>query len=77
MIRGIAATRVNHFRIFDRWGKVVYEVNNGEANQTAWGWDGTDRNGEKLNPAVFVYTYEIECINNDIVTGSGNITLVR
>lgn len=77
MIRGIAATRINHFRVFDRWGKVVYEITNGEANQTAWGWDGTDRNGEKLNPAVFVYTYEIECINNDIVTGSGNITLVR
>ena len=77
MIRGIAATRVNYFRVFDRWGKLVYESLNGEANQTLWGWDGTDRTGEKLNPAVFVYTYEIECINGDIVTGNGNVTLVR
>ena len=73
----IAATRVNYFRVFDRWGKLVYESLNGEANQTLWGWDGTDRTGEKLNPAVVVYTYEIECINGDIVTGNGNVTLVR
>ncbi len=77
MIRGIAATRVNYFRIFDRWGKLVYETLNGAANETNWGWDGTDRTGEKLNSAVFVYTYEIECINHDIVTGNGNVTLVR
>jgi gliding motility-associated-like protein len=77
MIRGIAATKVNYFRIFDRWGKLVYETTNGAPNETTWGWDGADRNGEKLNPAVFVYTYEIECINHDIVTGNGNVTLVR
>lgn len=77
MIRGLAATRINNFRIFDRWGKLVFESLNGTANEPRFGWDGTDRGGEKLNPAVFVYTYEIECINHDIITGSGNITLVR
>ncbi len=77
MIRGMAATRINYFRVFDRWGKLVFETTNGEPNEPRWGWDGNDRNGEKLNPAVFVYTYEIECINNETVSGSGNITLVR
>ncbi|HLP20876.1 MAG TPA: PKD domain-containing protein [Chitinophagales bacterium] len=77
MIRGLAATRINYFRIFDRWGQLVYEAQNGAANETLWGWDGTNRQGEKLNPAVFVYTYEIECINHDVVTGRGNVTLVR
>lgn len=77
MIRGIAATKIHYFRVFDRWGKLVYETTGGATNQTRWGWDGTDRSGEKLNPAVFVYTYEIECINGDVLTGNGNVTLVR
>jgi gliding motility-associated-like protein len=77
MIRGIAATKINYFRVFDRWGKLVFETQNGAANEPRWGWDGTDMQGQKLNPAVFVYTYEIECINHDVVTGKGNVALVR
>jgi gliding motility-associated-like protein len=77
MIRGLAAVRINYLRIFDRWGKLVFETLNGAPNEPTWGWDGNDRNGEKLNPAVFVYSYEIECINGDLVTGKGNVTLVR
>lgn len=77
MIRGIAATKINYFRIFDRWGKLLFEAKNGAPNEPKWGWDGTDMEGKKLNPAVFVYTYEIECINGDVVNGKGNITLVR
>lgn len=77
MIRGLPITRINYFRIFDRWGQLVFESKNGAPNETAWGWDGTNQQGEKLNPAVFVYTLEVECINHDIVTKQGNITLVR
>jgi gliding motility-associated-like protein len=77
MIRGLAATRINHFRVFDRWGKLMFETEGGEPNETKWGWDGTDPGGEKLNSAVYVYTYEIECINGDIVKGQGNVTLLR
>lgn len=77
MIRGLAATRINFFRIFDRWGKLVFETSGGQPNDPSWGWNGNDRSGEKLNSAVYVYTYEIECINGDIVTGQGNVTLIR
>lgn len=77
MIRGLAATKINYFRIFDRWGHLVFETQNGAPNEPKWGWDGTDVDGKKLNNAVFVYTYEIECINGDVVHGQGNVTLVR
>lgn len=77
MIRSEVATKINYFRIFDRWGQLIFDIENGEANEMRWGWDGTNRNGEKLNSAVFVYTYEIECINGDVVNGKGNVTLVR
>lgn len=77
MIRGLAATKINHFRVFDRWGKLIFETQGGEPNEPKWGWDGNDAGGGKLNSAVYVYTYEIECINGDIVTGHGNVTLLR
>lgn len=77
MIRGLPVTRINYLRIFDRWGKMVFEAQNGEANESKWGWNGTDMQGQKLNPAVFVYTYEVECINHDIFSGHGNVTLVK
>lgn len=77
MIRGLAAVKINYFRVYDRWGKMVFEATDGAPNEIKWGWDGTDRGGEQLNPAVFVYTYEIECINGDTVSGKGNVTLVR
>lgn len=77
MIRGLGLGKVNYFRIFDRWGKLVFEANQVEANNELFGWTGLDKDGKKLNSAVFVYTYEVECINGDIVTGNGNVTLIR
>ncbi|MFN8298584.1 MAG: PKD domain-containing protein [Chitinophagales bacterium] len=77
MIRGLAATKINYFRIFDRWGHMVFEAQTGAPNEPKWGWDGTDLGGQKLNNGVFVYTYEIECINGETVHGQGNVTLVR
>jgi len=77
MIRGIAATKIDYFRILDRWGRLVFEAMGGVPNDPQFGWDGTDRQGKKLNPDVYVYTYEIQCVNGNIVTGQGNVTLVR
>ena len=77
MIRGLPIAKINYFRIFDRWGKLIFEATNGEGNNPRWAWDGNDLQGGKLNPAVFVYTYEIECVNHDIFSGHGNVTLVR
>ncbi len=77
MVRGIGITKINYLRIFDRWGKLMKETSDGLANDPRWGWDGTDKQNKKLDPAVFVYTYEIVCVNSDIVSGKGNITLLR
>lgn len=69
MVAGIA--QLNHFRIFNRWGNVMFETKN-----ISEGWDGTF-NGK---PQPFgVYIYEIEGITN---TGTkflkkGNLTLLR
>ncbi|MES2621132.1 MAG: gliding motility-associated C-terminal domain-containing protein, partial [Bacteroidota bacterium] len=77
MIRGVAGKKINYFRIFDRWGKLVFESSEGNFNDPRWGWDGNDNGGKKMNPAVFVYTYEIECVNGETKQGKGNVSLVR
>lgn len=67
--RGIA--QLNYFRIFNRWGNIVYESNNIDA-----GWDGTF-NGK---PQPFdVYVYDLEAVTNDgvIFHKTGNVTLIR
>ena len=74
--RGTGVFSIKTFRIFNRWGEVVFEKANFNANDASSGWDGTFK-GAKLNPDVFVYTIDIICENNTILSYKGNIALIR
>ncbi len=74
--RGSGLFTIKSFRIFNRWGEVVYEKANFNANDAAAGWDGTHK-GRKLNADVFVYTIDILCENNTVLTYKGNIALIQ
>lgn len=77
-IRGNGVTKINHFRVFDRWGNKVFESLDVSPNSDLAGWNGKMNNiGMELNPGVFVYDYEIECINGQKFSGKGNVTLTR
>jgi gliding motility-associated-like protein len=76
-VRGIGIERVNYFRIFDRWGNLMYQVNDVDANDRSIGWDGTEPGGAQLNPGVFVYVAEVVCSNGDVLTQTGNVTLIK
>jgi len=77
VLTGNGVSRVNYFRIFDRWGEQVYNEENLEPNPTGVGdWDGTFR-GSKLMPGVYVYLVEIEFIDNRKIVYRGSITLLR
>ena len=77
MIRGMGGTTIKYFRIFDRWGNLLFGTENAQLNDAQFGWNGNDMNGRKLNDGVYVYEYQIECINRELITGQGNVTLVR
>jgi len=66
---GIAS--LNYFRIYNRWGNLVYE-----SADIDGGWDGT-YNGVPQPFGVFVY--EIEAVTNTgiVFKQHGNVTLVR
>jgi gliding motility-associated-like protein len=74
--RGTGLFKVKSFLIFNRWGQVVYEKANFLPNDAASGWDGTF-NGTKVDPDVYVYTIDIICDNDFILTYKGNIALMR
>jgi len=74
--RGVGIDQVTIFRVFNRWGEVVYERNGMQLNDELTGWDGTFR-GQQLSPDVFVYIVEAKCDNGDVLKWKGDITLVR
>lgn len=74
--RGLGVKKVLYFRIYNRFGQLVYEHTNFQLNDQASGWDGTMK-GQRLNPDVFVYTAQMVCDNDKIFKLSGNVTLIR
>lgn len=74
--RGTGLYNIKSFRVFNRWGQLVFERLNTGANNPAEGWDGTFK-GQKQQSDVYVYIIEVLCNNNTIVPVKGNITLVK
>ena len=65
------SANINYFRIFNRWGELMFET-----NDIRTGWDGT----YKGTPQPFgVYIYEIQAVttNGKMFTKKGNLTLLR
>ncbi len=70
---GIYGNCINEaiFRVFDRWGELVFETRDIEAR-----WDGKYK-GYPVSAGVFVYQLTAKLKNGDKVTKTGNITVVR
>lgn len=67
--RGLVS--LHYFRIFNRWGNMIYESNN-----IAAGWDGTYK-GVPQPYGVYVYEVEAETSTGRVVKKHGNVTLIR
>ena len=59
------------FRIYDRYGKVVFET-----NDVTQGWDGTV-NGKKQEQEVYTYYIRVVFQDKEVREETGNITLLR
>ena len=69
--------KINHFRIFSRWGEKVFECPMGcKPNDPNYGWDGTFK-GKEMNPGIFIWTAEIEFIDGVIKNFTGEINLIK
>ncbi len=67
---------IHTFRIFDRWGEVLYEALSISPNDESKGWDGYYQN-QGLNPGVFTYVAEVEYVDGVVEVVTGDFTLVK
>jgi len=75
IVRGIGI-RVKSFRVFNRWGNLVFEKEAFEANDPKYGWDGKVR-GVPAAPDVYMYLAEVVCDNGTVYLHKGNTTLLK
>ncbi|MBK7343818.1 MAG: gliding motility-associated C-terminal domain-containing protein [Saprospiraceae bacterium] len=73
---GIAAESVLVFRIYNRWGGLIYEGTNFPLNSESDGWRGIYK-GEYLNPDVFAFYALIRFIDDEEIIYKGDIQLTR
>lgn len=76
MVRGSGIAMVKSFRIFNRWGEVVFEKSSFPPNSVAYGWNGKIK-GVYGPPDVFVYTAEVICENGTSFTYKGNVSIIK
>lgn len=74
--RGSGLFRIKSMRIYSRWGEMMYEKTEFVPNDVNAGWNGTFK-GKVLTPDVYVYTIEVVCDNNSVLTLKGNIALLQ
>jgi gliding motility-associated-like protein len=70
-------SKVTKFLIFGRWGQLVYERYNIDANDAAAGWDGQYKD-VMMPPGVYYYVVDATCIQNGTeFTYKGDVTIVK
>ncbi|MBW8685401.1 PKD domain-containing protein [Chitinophaga rhizophila] len=75
-IRGKGIKQAKSFKIYNRWGQLIFERTNFNIEDPSFGWDGRV-NGLAANPDVFVYVAELLCDSNEDFTIKGNVMLIR
>ena len=75
-VHGIEGTEIRSFKIFDRWGELVFVSDTFEANDLSAGWDGYFK-GKPMSTNVFAWIVEAQFSDGTIVLEKGHSTLIR
>jgi gliding motility-associated-like protein len=67
---------VDVFRVFNRWGELVYEGKNMTPGDYAQGWDGQVR-GKDAPADVYVWYAELRLPDGTVEHRQGDVTLLR
>ena len=76
MVRAKGIELVRSFRIFSRWGELIFEKTNFSPNIPSFGWDGKIK-GVTGPAEVYVYTAEVTCDNLQTYTFKGNVSILK
>ncbi|MES2331856.1 MAG: PKD domain-containing protein [Bacteroidota bacterium] len=75
-VQGRGIRLVKSFRIYNRWGEMVFEKTNFAAGDRTAGWDGRIR-GKMASPDVFVYVCEAICEKGAPAIFKGNTAILK
>ena len=75
-VHGQEGSTVLSFKIFDRWGELVFERYNFDVNNLEAGWDGFYR-GQAMNAAVFTWIAEVAYPDGVQELAKGHTTLIK
>jgi gliding motility-associated-like protein len=59
--------------IYDRWGNVVFNIEDAQSNEPKYYWDGR-MNGQSVADGVYVFHFSVEALN---INQSGSITVIK
>lgn len=76
VVQGKGIRLIKSFRIFNRWGEVVFEKTNFNPGDPAYGWDGKIR-GNNATPDVYVYMCEVICEKGLPSLFKGNTAILK
>jgi len=74
--RGAGIKTVLSFRIYDRWGELIFERKNIDLNDEHNGWNGTYK-GAKLPGDTYVYVLNAICDEGQHMDWTGSVTMIR
>ncbi|MBK8967747.1 MAG: gliding motility-associated C-terminal domain-containing protein [Lewinellaceae bacterium] len=73
---GPEVANINFFRVYDRWGGLVFEGLDLAPNDGARGWNG-QWNGKYVLPGVYLWAAELEFQDGTTEIKAGDVTVVR
>ncbi|MCB9082333.1 MAG: proprotein convertase P-domain-containing protein [Lewinellaceae bacterium] len=76
LVHGQQDAKVLSFRVFDRWGELVFSDNNFSVNDETRGWDGFFR-GQEAASGVYLWYLEVEFSDGFRDIRRGQTTLIR
>ncbi len=75
-LQGNLSFDIARFEIYDRWGNLMFQKSNIQANQANEGWDGT-RNTQASVEGVYIWSAILRFKDGTQGVRTGNVTLVR
>ncbi len=67
---------VRSFKIFDRWGGLIFTSENGATNDPYFGWDGKAKRKD-LQGGIYAWFAEIEFPDGEKIIYSGDVVLIK
>lgn len=74
--RGVGVKIIKSFRIYNRWGELLFEKNGIGLNDAVNGWDGSYK-GSTPKPDVYVYIMDAVCYTGEDIIVKGDVNVIR